>query len=422
MLGFKDRYSLQAGTGFHDCSGYPAMKRLTVRYKKWLCNRARTESKRRGSWRTERKKRAQVKLVDAWTGTDMIQVKVKFGAVEPPKVICFDANPAETLQFLADCRRRSMVENTYIPAERFSWLESPKRKGGLPTINRFVDYSGIEQISTAAALVLTADYDRLATILGSAPPTINLHKWSPAVFTRLFDLGFFEVVGLNPDITSLYSDDGRVKTMRILKGTSTEGLEAASLALVDLSRELTAGKGIEEPLEVAINSALSEAMSNVARHAYPADHAFPYRHVGRWWVTAEIDRVARTLSVAIFDQGASIPVTLPKKALLHRMSDLLSASLSREGEGRFAHDSSYIFNAMRTGSTQTEKSFHGYGLPQMVSLIDECGNGRITIMSRGGRCDRESGGSVKRTNYECSIGGTLIVWRLELRERLHHGQ
>lgn len=55
----------------------------------------------------------------------------------------------------------------------------------------------------------------------------------------------------------------------------------------------------------------------------------------------------------------------------------------------------------------------------MKALIDICGRGKLTIFSRGGRCEYECGSEVKGDSYATSIGGTLIEWVVQLPELEH---
>ena len=261
---------------------------------------------------------------------------------------------------------------------------------------------------------MAAEYDRAAQLIGSTPPTINIDKWNREVLSKLFQLGFFDILGITDNVRGLYHDDGVVKTMRIARGTNTSDLQRTSESLVTLSKFVDADGPMTEEVVLALNSALSEAMANVARHAYPRDFDFELAHVNAWWVTAFADRSSRRLTVVVYDQGASIPVTIPQKPWMHAVQQYIRQNLLVENEFEYQNDATYIEGAMRRGRTQTQEKGRGEGLPQMKELVDICGGGSLTIWSRGGVCEYAPETELKKGTYEFSVGGTLIEWVMDL--------
>lgn len=394
------------------------MRKLSKKLRNWLIKKARAGSLGGRSLHLRRRRRVK-HLVQLWTGTQVREAVARNDPVIPPANLCLESNAEETLRFLNGARYRKPGQFTGRPGEKMSWLH--ERQRGLPILWSYSDYSKIEHLSTSAAVVLTAEYDRLRHLYDASPPTVNLHQWSDAVFSKLYEIGFFEILGLTSRVADMYRDSGNVRVMRIMSGTNTEGLESAARNLLGLASHYMADRLISEEVILALNSALSEAMANVARHAYSDDHVFPYKHIGKWWVTAEVDRLKGTLTVVIYDQGATIPVTFPKRSLSDRVQDYLSRTLSGQKRFEFENDATYVAGAMIPGNTQTGLKYRGYGIPQMKELIDICGSGKLTIFSRGGRCQYECGGEVERRSYAKSIGGTLIEWVVQLPEREHVG-
>ncbi|MDP2051937.1 MAG: ATP-binding protein [Cypionkella sp.] len=394
------------------------MRRLTISLRKWFAARARNEAKKKSVVRRRSSSRTRKLIVQAWSGAGVEDVFVKRQPWRPPAVLCFDHNTEDTLKFFEDWRLKSAAVKSSVSPKRLSWLTEPRNGRGMKSIETYADYAGIETISTAAAVVIAADYERLAALVGSAPPTINLHLWSDPVFKKLFELGFFEIVGLTERVSDRYHDNGKARTMQILSGTNAEGNKVASEHLLALSALITEGRGLSDEVSFALNSALDEAMINVARHAYPEDHNTGYRHIGKWWVTAEADRLAKTLTIVIYDQGATIPFTLPRRKAFHAVVDSITRLVSPGSTHEFDNDSAYIAAAMDLGTSQTGQPFRGYGIPQMKDLIDICGKGRLSIFSRGGRCEYEarSNWGIRRSSFSRSIGGTLIEWVIELPE------
>ena len=204
--------------------------------------------------------------------------------------------------------------------------------------------------------------------------------------------------------------------MKIISGTNSAELAEASQSILKLCDFLGEDQQIQEDVELALNNALSEAMINVSKHAYPADHDFKFRHIGKWWVTASVDRSSRELTVVIYDQGASIPVTFAQKNWPQAARDFLTSMLTFAPSFEFENDGTYIEGAMKPRSTQTGKAFRGLGLPEMKDLVDICGRGSLRIFSRGGECYYEAGRQLQRRSRQHSVGGTLIEWTLHLRE------
>lgn len=389
------------------------MKKLTKSYKNWLLHRARFEGKKPTRIR-QREKRSHI--VRAWYGEDIEEVVSENLPEIPPLEICLSANADETLKFISDWRNRF---KSLLPSEStktFNWFKNGKSSGKKRRIAGYTDFSQITRFSTAPALVITAEYDRLRTLMDDVPPTINLDEWKDSVFRRLYEMGFFEILGLTENVSERYFTSGDVRTMKIISGTNSAQLAEASQSILELCDFLGEVRQIQDDVEIALNNALSEAMINVSKHAYPHDHDFKFRHVGKWWVTASVDRGSRELTVVIYDQGASIPVTFAQKNWSQTVRDFFASVLTLKPSFDFENDATYIEGAMKPRSSQTGQAFRGLGLPEMKDLVDICGRGSLRIFSRGGECYYEAGRQLQRRSRDHSIGGTLIEWTLHLRE------
>jgi len=385
------------------------MRKLTVRHKQWLVRRARA-----GTWKRVSQKYTYQRTVTAWFGDRIESVLCVCEPRRPPAQICLQENPTETISFFDEWRSENAIKTSVANPSRYQWVAKPKKQGRLGKIRGYVDYSKIEYISTASALVIAAEYDRARRLSGHVPPTINLHDWSEQVFAKLYELGFFEIVGLSRDLGHLYQDSEDVRTMKIVCGRNAADLQRTSESLIELSKYIDLDGPLEDEVVLALNSALSEAMVNVARHAYPNDYDFHYRHVDSWWVTASAHRGKRRLTVVMYDQGASIPVTLPRKTWARSLQDFVVRNLTLHKEFEYQDDATFIQGAMRRGETQTGEPGRGEGLPQMMELIDICGSGSLTIWSRGGVCRYVPGSGVECSAQRRSVGGTLIEWVIDL--------
>ena len=62
---------------------------------------------------------------------------------------------------------------------------------------------------------------------------------------------------------------------------------------------------------LALCGAVVDALENVHDHAYPSDHFVGIRHVPNWWFTGAAHEDKRWLILGVYDQGITIPVSLP---------------------------------------------------------------------------------------------------------------
>lgn len=354
-------------------------------------------------------------MVRAWYGGDIEEVVSEKRPEIPPAELCLSRNVDETLGFISDWRNRFKSLLPSASSKKFNWFKSSKSPSGRRRIAGYTDFSRISRLSTASALVITAEYDRLRTLMDDVPPTINLDEWQDPVFRRFYEMGFFEVLGITESVADRYFTSGDVRTMKIISGANSAELAQASQSILGLCDFLGEAQQIQEDVEIALNNALSEAMINVSKHAYPEGHEFKFRHVGKWWVTASVDRASRELTVVIYDQGASIPVTFARKNWSQAVRDFLKSVVTSKPAFEFENDGTYIEGAMQPRSSQTDKVYRGLGLPEMKDLVDICGRGSLRIFSRGGECYYEAGRQLQRRSRAYSIGGTLIEWTLHLR-------
>jgi anti-sigma regulatory factor (Ser/Thr protein kinase) len=289
----------------------------------------------------------------------------------------------------------------------------------LPAIRSFFDFSTIDSLSTAVALIITSDYDRAKRLTGKVPPAVNLDQWGDDAFKVLYEIGFFEIMGYVPgDHPSVRYHDiegGRFRLMQIMSGRNADELENVAMGINGLLEYLGQAQA-QRDLSVEINSAVGEAMINVARHAYPKEFTAHNhnRTVNRWWVTARADRTSNTLTIVIYDQGATIPGTLPRRAWFKEFVEGFMRKLGRTDAPLGDLDHEYIAYSMLRGKTQTDEPGRGEGLPEMQDLIDFCGTGCLRILSRGGAYTYEPDSGVSKIRLPIHIEGTLVEWVLKL--------
>lgn len=378
------------------------MKKLTLRYKRWLRRRSINEAKRQRVFKPT--------FVRVWISDEVVPAVALHKVISPPTVWCFDKNFEETCFFLQKLRKRLLS-----PKRNVAWVAAPSGRSQFSKISGFMDFSLVEEMSTSAALVLCAEYVRAAVIVGRSPPLINLEDWKQPVFGRLFDLGFFDALKIEPEqIPQKFASNDSILTLRFLSGSNAEETKAADEALMELARFIDPQGELPPDISLALNSALSEAMVNVKRHAYPRDHRFAYRHVGRWWLAGSANRANRTLTISIYDQGASIPVTYQRLELQDKVREFIAQIASAEPDRLFKYDGRNIEAAVRYGRSQIDAEHHGNGLPQMKEVIDLVSNGQLRILSRGGEYIYNRHNGATSRSHRASIGGTLIEWTVQL--------
>ena len=340
-----------------------------------------------------------------------------------PEDFCLETNYAEVSAFLHDLRitTHSNLED---------WINKGRPRNRSKRVNDWHDVSTIKRITPSAALVLTAEYDRIRRISGSKWFAINIDKWSPEVLSVLDQLGLFEIMEVNKSAKCLNAPLGKANlfVLPMRSGDKVIGSEAddmnrelATVAIEAAYHPKSSGMGVEKEPEEWLNKAagiyaiLIEAMDNVITHAYPAGHVSEFRTLRRWWMTAAIDRGERKLTVAIYDQGISIPVSLPTWQNYGKLQRFARRVFGRSHNPRDqTQDGEAIRIATRVAVSATRRSYRGKGLAVMAEFIHQCRDGRLRILSRCGEClyTKRDGYTVR--SHPLSIGGTLVEWEVLL--------
>lgn len=401
------------------------MKKLSAKQRATQVWRARrgNNSNKKSRWRQKNSVKFKPFEVSLWDGTaERVALCLRPPKI-PPQNINFAEDVEETLIFLKNIRdglgkRRQKSRKMPI------WLKERDHK--IPTISGFFDYSKINTISISAALVLASCYDRAKRLTNRVPPAINYADWPSQVFQTLYDVGFFEFIGHSGEMgTSVLGEVYRrksadhVQIMSAITGRNANGLEACSIEIERLLKFISPLKNDAGDLLPEINTAISEAMINVSRHAYPDEfvESSVYDTVGQWWMTARADQGLRRLTIVVYDQGATIPGTLPHRAWFQNtIENVMRAVIPAfiYDDTRRTHDHEYINYSMQKGKTQTGERERGLGLPQMRELIDLCRDGTLTVVSRAGLYRYSKGTGVSKRPLQTELEGTLVEWELFL--------
>lgn len=387
------------------------MKKPTLKIKKWHAHRAKNQSRRVGREYTgwgfpglESPTKRRLVPVQIWQGGDPEWAFCLSPPTSPPDPLCLRENRNETFRIFAEMRRnlnRSLDQGT-------TFVHRPEKVGSWPRVPSYFDLSGVSDVSTAAAVIMAAEYERIRVLQSEVPPTVELDKWNDIVFTKLYQLGFFEITGHTPGNDDKLTLNDESLTMRIVRSTSSDDLHAIDLALQKLFAFL--GADDSDPIIIEFLTALSEAMTNVTNHAYMPGVHFDYQHIDSFWVAATAHQKDRSISIVVYDQGATIPETYPRLSRVQKVGRFLARALTVEKEHDCEHDGTFIRAAMRYGGSRTDQSHRGRGLPQMFKTLQKIGKGTLAVYSRGGWCMRTSEGRMKSGYVDHKLGGTLVEW------------
>jgi len=256
-----------------------------------------------------------------------------------------------------------------------------------------IDFSETKRLLPCGTLLFMA---RLDSLIDRMPGKITCTYPDDEVVEQLFQhIGLLERLGLTSR-TAITSD--RVKYWHYLQGSCADTR--------DLKALLTA---YEESLSVEVRSqlyaSLSEAITNVINHAYPA-----LTRVGadkHWWMFAQSKD--GKLFIGVCDKGIGIPDSLRAKPHLRDYVQRLRVIRSHR------MDEYLIADAAGSPRSVTQMPHRGKGLPEMLEFVKLLGDGGLTIFSQhGGFAFQAKSSDPQSQTYQDSIHGTLIFWEIPL--------
>jgi hypothetical protein len=338
--------------------------------------------------------------------------------LEMPTVFCLTENHEEVAKFLLELQRHLSVGGERLRRLRMRGrLRPAQRRGGL-IYDSYADFATMDRITPAAALVLASEYDRADALfnLGDMLSAINLDTWKPEVRSTLKEVGFLSMLGVDDPPIELAERDG-IFIVPFLSGSNVNGA-----AIDELIRELASlaeneGIGDSETLlnRSRVYDGLGEAIQNVEDHAYPDQGVFRYPVVRRWWMTGAVEPAKKRFNLVIYDQGISIPASLPRWSLFGDFKASFFKAFGREFDPDIAErDGETIAQAVQLGRSSTGKSWHGKGLPLMREIVENASDGTLRLYSRCGEYVYRLGKSPSSRSFEIPLTGTLVEWDLYL--------
>ena len=270
-----------------------------------------------------------------------------------------------------------------------------------------VNFDGLREISTSAALVLTAELSKWND-REKQPLRPVTDGWDADIFIRLYELGFFNLFR-NHDITDDPSSDETedIRFVKYIKGRSGDGEKTRHLKdeifrlVDDVVSKWT-----------FLYSGLTEAITNVSHHAYPDSYA------GRdsdknWYLSGSYQKSTNELKIVFYDQGIGIPESLPVSAIWERILN----ALSRFPVADRKKDKTLLKAAVELDRTSTADTDRGKGLQDLLEFIRQRDNGYLSILSKRGlyKYTTKNGKEhVKSESFRNPIYGTLIIWNVTL--------
>jgi len=166
---------------------------------------------------------------------------------------------------------------------------------------------------------------------------------------------------------------------------------------------------IPASLATGLFKGITEAMTNCHHHAYldERDDGTGIRDAYKnWWMFSQ--KKDGYLYVDFCDLGIGIPRSLPTKrpALWRQIISL----------GKAKQDGAIIKEAIDDSKTRTGMSHRGKGLNQLVEAIGQIPGASMMILSNKGCYALEHGKQPLVLEYNKSILGTLIAWKIPIDE------
>lgn len=272
-----------------------------------------------------------------------------------------------------------------------------------------IRFDNCDSISDEAAIVLAAEVQRLEQFCygGGKRPITGNYPSNQAIFSKLSLLGFFEHLKIHAPIRSLSQTQ---KYIQIKSGIRVKAsLIEALYNLVFENKFL-----LKAQIRKDLYRGLSEAMQNVANHAYEdlPGHQFSVPVIrGTWWMSCFRDDHERTFGAYFYDQGVGIPATVP-----FRHGTWLADAIAKLGIGNA--DADMIQAAMEIGRSKTNLSNRGKGMLDLKRILDD-NLGELRITSGLGRYRISNLGDGPKEELSTStvkLNGTLISWKIQLSD------
>lgn len=320
--------------------------------------------------------------------------KQRFVVLRLPEKMNFSTDYEKTALYISLIRNFSKLKNCY---KRSYILNS-------------VLFDDLKEISTSAALVLTAELSKWDDAIRQRLRPV-VEKWDPAIFSQLFGLGFFDLFENKPRGMEQFKDKEctEIKLVKYIKGKC--GDNDKTRVLKEKIMEIV-GDGVTK--WTFLHSGLTEAITNVGHHAYPDRYGYSELEK-RWYLTGSYNTKTQELKIVFYDQGIGIPKSLPASQVWERVLEFLSKFPLAERK----KDEVMLKAAVQIERTSTGEHDRGKGLQDLLEFIRQRGEGYLSILSLKGLYKfsmKQNKDKIKSEHFKNPINGTLIIWSAHLNK------
>jgi hypothetical protein len=382
------------------------LRKLSPKRKQWLDARTRRHHRRR---RVHARSWTRVTyLLDGRTGTARAMARTPM-----PNVFCLEENYEESAACLAVLRKRLEVGT-----ERAVRQEMFRQRRHIRTVGGYNDFTTIEKCSPSAALVLAAEYDKSRSIVKWNVPLLDLPRWKSDLVTMLDEIGFFRLLEI-PRPKARASATG-VRVLQFQTGHLVARNEAATLTDTLQAMVVAATPELEndptfQTTVMQLLGAIQEATENACDHAYRGTATPDVNR--RWWATGSIDISRRHLNLVVYDQGRSIPATLPEWEKYPFIQSRIARFQRRFKEAIWGDDLADAIKmrlAMDAPTSSTGEGHRGKGFVLFRRVVEQSVHARLRILSRNGEFIYDKAARPRVRGLKTPLSGTLVEWDLWL--------
>lgn len=277
-----------------------------------------------------------------------------------------------------------------------------------------LDFKDTEQFHVPGTILLFAELDRIISMSDLEKPISIIDPFRRRPREVLKQIGIHGLTGDRCDIIPERED---VVYWKATKGGNQSGDSYGSLVEAIAER---ANRDHAKQLEVSgLWRSVNEAIANSIDHAYkkPRHDSFSGLPDTKWWMFSQIKDESFTLAVCDLGCGyaKTISETIPEKFVSAIASTFLGTN----------RDALAIDTAMEYGRSGTHQSHRGKGSRDVLSLLQKHGDGELVVLSNSGwmRYEYKNREEKNKSNgaLGIDIGGTIIWWKLPLKELADEG-
>ena len=261
-----------------------------------------------------------------------------------------------------------------------------------PPQNAVLDFSQVRTLYPDATLLFWAELNHLVQPIKNVLQISCVPPKQARSKEALLQIGVFNL--LNHKIDSKVTHEDAIH-WRVSHGHNVTGEEYETILQVYDGE-------IAVPLQEGLYTGITEAMTNVANHAYilprQLKEATPKQK--DWWMFSE--HKGETLTVVFADLGAGIPVTLPIKRpdVWTKIKHTLQKGKRKFGRRqKRKSDADAIEAAVKDSVTRTRKDNRGKGLGQIMQAVASAKKYDISIHSNYGSYGNKSKQMYVDSNY-----------------------